>query len=196
MTDVEFPFLGHRDQLHGPMRRVSVAGVSGVGKSTLVEHIADVLGITHVEIDGLYHGPHWQPRPEFLHDVQNLVNREQWVTEWQYSEARPLIAARCELLVWLDLAFWSVTFPRIIRRTVRRRLRSEVLWNGNKEGPLHTVLTDPGHIIRWSMSTRRKYDNAVFELRESHPDLTIVRLRTPKEVGTWLSGPLTALARE
>lgn len=56
-------------------------------------------------------------------------------------------------MVWLDLPY-RVTLTRVVRRTVRRRLRREVLWNGNQEGPLRHVLTDPGHVVRWSISTR------------------------------------------
>ena len=43
------------------------------------------------------------PRPEFVDEVAALVAGEEWVTEWQYSVVRPLLLARAELLVWLDL---------------------------------------------------------------------------------------------
>ncbi len=63
----------------------------------------------HKEIDALFHGPNWIPRPEFLDDVRALVQSEAWTTEWQYSAARPILAARADLLLWLDLPFWRVT---------------------------------------------------------------------------------------
>ncbi len=177
------------DPLPARPRRVVVAGVSGVGKTTLAARISEVLGIPHTEIDALFHGPDWTPRPEFVDDVQRLVAGEAWVTEWQYSAARPLLTARAELLVWLDLPFATVTLPRVVARTVRRRLRREHLWNGNVEPPLRTFFTNPEHIVRWSISTRGTYRERV---PAQDATLPVVRLRTAGEVERWLAGPLRA----
>ena len=135
-------------------RRIAIAGVSGVGKTTLAGRIAAIVGAPHTEIDSLYHGPNWVPRPEFLDDVRALVAGESWVTEFQYRVARPLIAERMDLLVWLDPPFWTTTLPRVVRRTVHRRLTRHRMWSDNLEGPLWTFLTDPNHIVRWSLQTR------------------------------------------
>ena len=45
------------DPLPAAPRRIVVAGVSGVGKTTLSRRIAAVTGIEHIEIDALFHGP-------------------------------------------------------------------------------------------------------------------------------------------
>ncbi|MDP9984371.1 hypothetical protein J2W14_003796 [Pseudarthrobacter oxydans] len=84
-----------------------------------------------------------------------------------------------------------VTLPRLVRRTIRRRLSREELWNGNIEAPLRTVLTDREHIVRWAIRSRRNYTAAVPRLIHDYPDLIAVRLRSPQEADAWLSGPLT-----
>jgi adenylate kinase family enzyme len=183
------------DSLPHHPRRIAVAGVSGVGKTTLSRRISTVTGAPHIEIDALYHGPDWTPRPTFLPDVRAFVDSETWVTEWQYSGARPLLTARADLLVWLDLPFVTVTLPRVIARTLRRRLGREPLWNGNIEPPLHTFFTDPEHIVRWSISTRGKYRERLPAVAAERPELPIVRLRSTRELEPWLSGPLAASAR-
>lgn len=182
--------LGFGDRLPFQPKRVVVAGVSGTGKSTLAARISAVLNAPHTEIDELYHGPDWTPREEFLDDVRAFVHGDTWTTEWQYSSARPILAAHADLVVWLDLPFLSVTLPRVVSRTMRRRLRREVLWNGNVEPPLRTFFTNREHIVRWAFSTRNKYSVLVTRLEVEYPDLPIVRLRTPREVQAWLSGPL------
>ena len=180
----------HSDPLPWPPKRVLVAGVSGVGKTTLARRIAAITGGPHTEIDALFHGPAWTPRPEFLADVRSLIRTGSWTTEWQYDAARPLLAESAEVLVWLDLPFVRVTLPRLVRRTIRRRWSREELWNGNREAPLWTVFTDREHIVRWAFRSRRNYEAAVPGLIQKYPHLTVVRLRSQQEAEDWLAGPL------
>lgn len=103
---------------------------------------------------------------------------------------KTVLAGRAELLVWLDLPFTRITLPRLLRRTVRRRRRREVLWNGNIEPPLWTMPRDREHVIRYAITGRRKYHLKIPALAAERPDLPIVRLRSPAEVERWLAGPL------
>ncbi|HEY1135635.1 MAG TPA: AAA family ATPase [Nocardioides sp.] len=170
-----------------PPRRIAVAGVSGVGKTTLCREIAARTGLPHTELDALFHGPGWTRRPQFLDDVRALVAGEDWVTEWQYGAARPLVAARAELLVWIDLPT-PLTLTRVVRRTVGRRMRREELWNGNREGPLWRIVVDDEHIVRWAWRTRSKYrDGLVADAVAAHPELVVVRLRSRAAVRRWLT---------
>jgi adenylate kinase family enzyme len=182
--------LTHDEPLPRRPFRVAVAGMAGTGKTTLAGRIAVVIGAPHVEIDALYHGPNWVPRESFLDDVRSMVARESWTTEWQYTAARPLMTERADIVVWLDLPFWTTTLPRLARRTLRRRLRHEVLWNGNIEPPLRTFFTDPDHIVRWAISTRFKYRAKVLALETTSPQVAVVRLRSQRQVERWLAGPL------
>jgi len=177
--------LAASDPLPAQVQRVLVAGVSGSGKTTMAARMGAILGVQHTEIDSLFHGPNWQPRTDFMNDVDHLTSAGGWVTEWQYPAARPLLAKRAQLLVWLDFPV-PVTMSRLVRRTVRRRLRREELWNGNLEAPLHTVFTDGDHIIRWGWRTRHMYQELVPALERDFPGLCVVRLRTPREAERWV----------
>ncbi len=177
------------DRLLRRPRRVLVAGTSGAGKTTLAARLEQVLGIPHVEIDALYHGPGWTPRPSFTGEVETFSARPTWVTEWQYSSARALLAERADLLVWLDLPRARV-LRQVVARTVRRRLRRQKLWNGNVEPPLWTVFTNPEHIVRWAWTTHAGSAQRIAALTAQRPDLTIVRLRSWHEVQRWLDGPV------
>ncbi len=187
------PLLGPADALPHRPRRVLVAGTSGSGKTTVARQVSAVLRTPHIEIDGLFHGPAWVPRPSFEADVDHLTARPEWVTEWQYASVRERLAQRADTLVWLDLSR-SRVMRQVIRRTLVRRLRRRVLWNGNVEPPLRTILSDPEHIIRWAWNTHRLTAIRVAELPRRHPQLVIVRLRTRRQVAQWLSGPLPQAA--
>ena len=187
--------LAWDDPLPVHPRRILVTGTSGAGKTTVAAALSARLGIPHTDIDGLYHGPGWVPRPEFVADVAALAAREEWVTEWQYSVVRPLLLARADLLVWLDLTRAAV-MRQIVPRTLRRRLRRVELWNGNVEPPLWTLLTDRDHILRWAWRTHAKTAARVHAACSPRTDRpTVVRLRTRREVTAWLDGPVAALAR-
>ena len=170
-------------------KRILIAGTSGAGKSKLARQISGSLGLPYVEIDSLYHGPDWTPRADFETDVDAFTSQDSWVTEWQYGRVRSLLAQRAELLVWLDypvpLVMWRVT-----KRTLRRWIGNEELWNGNREPGLFHALTDREGIIRWAWDTRHKTAGLVLELATSQPHLQVVRLSSPAETREWVASLL------
>jgi adenylate kinase family enzyme len=187
------PLLSAGDPLPGCPRRIAVAGTSGSGKTRVAATVGAALRVPHIEIDSLYHGPGWAPRPSFSDDVARFVAEPEWVTEWQYDQVRALIAERAELMVWLDLSR-SRVLQQVIRRTVQRRLRRQELWNGNREQPLWTVLTDREHIVRWAWSTHPATADRMRALLEQRPGLDVVRLENRRAVQHWIAGPLRAAA--
>jgi adenylate kinase family enzyme len=187
------PLLAAGDPLPARPRRVLVAGTSGAGKTTLARAVAEVLGCPHVELDALHHGPGWTKRPEFEDDVRCFAAGPTWAGEWQYAAVRDLLLDRADCLVWLDLPR-AVVMTRVVRRTVGRGLRGEVLWNGNVEPPFRTFLTDRDHIVRWAWRTHPRTAERVLAALATRPDLPVVRLRTRAEVAGWVAGPLRASA--
>ena len=183
------PLLAAGDPLPHRPRRVLVAGTSGSGKSTWAARIAASLDAPHVDIDDLFHGPAWTPRPSFEDDVHRFTAGPTWVTEWQYGAVRAHLADRADLLVWLDLPR-SMVMRQVVRRTVIRRLRRQRLWNDNLEPPLWTIFTDPEHIVRWAWKTHHKAARRVTDLLARRPDFPVVRLRSHAEAARWLRGPL------
>ncbi|MEV4349909.1 AAA family ATPase [Actinoplanes sp. NPDC049596] len=184
------PILSVSDVLPCRPSRILVAGTSGSGKSTMARRIGERLDVPYVEIDSLFHGPGWVPRPSFVADVQRFIAGPAWVIEWQYKQVREQLAERADLLVWLDLPRWRV-MRQVTARTVRRRLARQVLWNGNLEPPLRTLLTDPDHIIRWAWRTHGASSDAVTTLAVRLPELPIVRIRSRREAHRFLTTRLT-----
>jgi adenylate kinase family enzyme len=63
------------------LRRVIVGGITGAGETTLARRIATLCGLTHVELDSMYHGPDWQPRPAFDADTDAATRGDGWVVD-------------------------------------------------------------------------------------------------------------------
>ena len=167
--------------------RVVVGGISGSGKTRLARELARRLGAPHVELDAHFHREGWRGATdeEFLASVAAAVAGDRWVVDGNYTRVREVVWPRATAFVWLDYPRWVGT-ARTVRRTARRLLAREELWNGNRER-LRNLL-DPGHPIPWSWQQhpgcRAKYEAAVADPRWSH--LTVVRLRSPAETRRWL----------
>jgi adenylate kinase family enzyme len=169
---------------------VVVGGTSGSGKTTLARRTTAAIGAAaHTEIDSLHHGPGWTVRPEFLADVAALAERQRWVTEYQYPDARPLLLARCDLVVGVLLPRWLV-ISQVVRRTIGRSLRREVLWNGNREPPLRNFFTDRDHVVRAAWRSHGRDAARIEHIRAARPEVPIVVLTSHREIAHWLRGPL------
>ena len=182
------------DELPLRPQRVLVAGTSGSGKSSLAVRIASALQVPYVEIDALFHGPDWTPRPQFVDDVEALIAQPSWVTEWQYAQVRTQLATSADLLVWLDLSRPRVMW-QVVRRTLRRRLLRQRLWNGNIEPPLRTFFIDDEHIVRWAWRTHGMTSSRIGEVLCRRPELCVVRLTSHAAARRWLAGPLAETTR-
>lgn len=181
--------LSADDPLPFRPQRILVAGVSGSGKTTLSHRIAEAWDLRHVEIDALFHGPDWTPRPEFLDDVRAFAAEERWVTEWQYTSkgTDEVLPPRAQLAVWLDYPY-RVVRSRLIRRTLARGILRQELWNGNREkGPWNMLHRDPEqNILAWQTATLHKWAERFPAIEAQFPHLTFVRLRHPRETERWL----------
>lgn len=162
--------------------------------------LARALGTTHVELDSIYHQPGWTPLSddEFRTRVAAATEPETWVVDGNYSVIRDITWSRADTVVWFDLSFPTV-MARTIRRTVRRVITREELWNGNKE-PLSNLwsFNPEKSIIAWTATRHRVYRRR-YRAAEIDPrwvDVHFVRLRSQAEADAFLEGVDSALTKE
>jgi len=166
-----------------------VIGTSGSGKTTLARQIAERLEIPHIELDALHWEPGWVgATPEVMRErVEAAITAPAWVLDGNYSRVRDAIWLRATHLIWLDYSF-PLVFWRIVSRTLRRTIRREELWNGNRES-LRLMLSKDS-ILLWVLKTywrrRREYPELLTRPEYSH--LTVHHFRTPDETEKWLNG--------
>ena len=172
------------------MTRVVVIGTSCVGKTTFAKSLARVLSFPHIELDALYWQPNWVPRPpeEFRALTAQALSQGYWVTDGNYSVVRDLVWSRATTVIWLNYAFPLVLW-RALMRTVRRVLRHEELFSGNRES-LRMALFSRESILWWVLTTfhrRRKQYRELFDTRTS-PKLVYVEFRNLSEAQNFLTG--------
>lgn len=176
------------------VRRVSVVGNSGSGKSTLARELAAVLGVPHLELDGVFHQPRWEPLPldEFQKVVAAWAAEDGWVIDGNYSSrVQPIIWARADTVIWLDPPKRTV-MRQVIGRTVRRAVTKRELWNGNREPLANFLSLDPERsVISWAWHNharyRAQYGAAAADPGNAH--LTFVHLTSRGDVDRFLADP-------
>ena len=179
--------------------RIAVVGCSGSGKTTVARQVADRLGLEHIELDELAHQPGWTMRPaeEFRSDLERCLSgaEQGWVTCGHYGRlAGDMHLNKANTIVWLDLPRRTV-MTRVIRRTIRRVLTREELWNGNKEPWTNLYHWDPErNVIRWSWVTykgrREQYEQCMCDGSWVHAN--VLRLRSPQAIEGFLNSLVTA----
>jgi adenylate kinase family enzyme len=171
------------------LSRIVVVGTSGAGKSVLGARLAASLGAAFIELDELFWGPDWEPKPkeQFVSLVRQAAAGERWVVAGNYSSARHELWSRASAIVWLNFSL-AVVLGRVVVRTMRRLLRREVLWHGNRESAVRTLFTRES-IIWWTLTTHRQRRRQFAELRSSgqYPHLRWYEFTRPSEVERFLA---------
>ncbi|MFG1941518.1 hypothetical protein [Nonomuraea sp. NPDC048826] len=166
------------------MRRISVVGNSGSGKSTISAELSRRLGVPWLELDSIFHMPGWTPRPveEFRAEVDAFTAGDGWVVDGNYSAVRDLVWARCDTVVWVDPPKATV-MRRLAARTLRRMAGGAELWNGNRER-FRSLFTKDDSILHWAWTKhgeyRERYGKAAVDPAYAH--LRFVRVTSRDEL--------------
>ncbi len=170
-------------------RRISVVGTSGSGKTTTAAQIAKRLGIPHVEMDALHWEPNWTEAPfeVFCERLSQALSGPAWVVDGNYGKARHIVLSRADTVVWLDYPL-PVIMWQLIWRTLRRSIRHEELWSGNRES-LGKAFFSRESILLWALQTykRRRREYPILLNGPECAHLAIVHLRSPRETRAWIA---------
>jgi adenylate kinase family enzyme len=174
------------------VRRVSVVGNAGSGKTRLAKQIAVIISVPHIELDAIHHLPGWEAiDPDtFMAEVDAITSTDGWVIDGNYRTVvvDGPVWQRADTVVWLDLPRRQV-MRQVLARTLRRVSSREELWNGNREPIRSLYAWDPHEsIIRWAWTQHAKYQErfgtAMASPALSH--LTFVRLKSRDDTERWI----------
>lgn len=102
------------------MKRISIVGSGGAGKSTFAHQLGSFLHLPVIHLDALYWQPHWvaTPEDEWRESQQRLVQQDQWIIDGNYTSTLDIRFAVADTIIFLD-------FPRLLclYRAVKRRIQ-------------------------------------------------------------------------
>ncbi len=177
-----------------PPRRVRIVGTSGSGKSHLALQLADVLGVARLDLDAVFWDAGWVHRD--LEDAHAQLRAfvaahpDGWVADGDWTRRLeglldPGTPGGADVFVWLDHPR-PLVMRRVIARTLRRSIRREELWHGNRERVREWLRWDPErNIIRWAWTSHPRVRARMLQrIADGDP---VVRLSGQREVDAWLS---------
>jgi adenylate kinase family enzyme len=170
------------------MRRVSVVGSTGSGKTTFAAALAGRLSVPHIELDAIHWGPNWSAvdAETFRSRVREATSGEAWVCDGNYSAVRPIVLERADTVAWLDLPL-RTCLARTLRRTAHRIRSGEELWGGNRES-WREALVGRDSLFWWLITQhrRKRRDYAARFAAPAARHLRVLRFRSSAEAEAWL----------
>lgn len=113
-----------------PVRRISVVGITGSGKTYLARRLSSQLGLPLIELDRLRESaaPETDLTDErFCEAVKAAVASDSWIIDGHYREIRHLVWNEADLVIHLDYPL-SVILRQLLKRYVAKHARRFVPW--------------------------------------------------------------------
>lgn len=118
-------------------KRICIIGPSNSGKSTLAQELGARLNLHVFHLDRIAHKPHsnWErvPDEEFVRLHDEIVARDHWVIDGNYSIAMPQRFARADTVIWLDPPLFGCIIRYVMRSFSGKRARPGGLEGAKKE---------------------------------------------------------------
>jgi adenylate kinase family enzyme len=107
------------------MRKVLIIGPGGAGKSTLANQLGKLLNIEVFHLDKFYWHPGWveTPKAEWLKTLEELLSRDAWIMDGNYSGSFDLRLKACDTVIFLDMAR-ALCLWRVLKRAIKYRKKS------------------------------------------------------------------------
>jgi adenylate kinase family enzyme len=101
------------------MRKILVIGSGGSGKSTFAARLGARLKLEVIHLDSCYWQAGWQetPKAEWQAKVAEMIAREAWLMDGNYSGTLELRLRACDTVIFLDLPR-TLCLWRVVKRAL------------------------------------------------------------------------------
>lgn len=164
------------------MRRVSVIGCPGAGKTIFSRELARITGLPLVHLDMMYHDRSHQYQTNtnsWRHRVQSETKKEQWIIDGNYKSTFDIRLPKSDTIIFLDyltyLSIWRAIKRRVrFSKTVREDMPST--WKERLSWDFFIFILKFNHSIAPQMR----------KLLESYNNKDTVILRSPRQARIYL----------
>ena len=165
------------------MKRIIVIGCPGAGKSHFSRVLCKKTGIPLYHLDMMY----WNAdkttveKPVFLKRLSDVLRKEEWITDGNYSSSMEMRFAACDSVFFLDYPL-EVCLAGIRHR--RGKPRDDMPWIETEED---------AEFLEFVKNFGKEQRPEILALLEKYRDRSIAVFRTREEADAYLEGlPATA----
>lgn len=163
------------------MKRVSVIGSPGAGKSTLARKLHELTGIPVIHLDREFWKPGWvEPdKEEFRSRIQDRYQEEEWIVDGHYASTMEARLERSDTVFHLDYPT-HVCLRQLAGRMIRNygKVRPDC-----PEGCPERIQFE---FLRYVAGFRKNKRAEILEALKQHPHLRIHSFHHPKELDRFL----------
>lgn len=173
------------------MQKILVIGSGGAGKSTFSRRLGKILNIEVVHLDTLYWNPGWieTPKLEWRRIVEELLKRDSWIIDGNYSGTLAIRVDACDTVIFLDVAR-PICIWRVLKRMILYRSRGRP---DMAEGCRESFNLQ---FIRWIWEYPERTRPKVLKLiKESSQNKDVIRLRKQSDIEIFLASVEAKLGR-
>ena len=166
--------------------RVLIYGVTGSGKTTLAQNVAERTGLPFHSVDDLTWEPGWVgvPAEEQRRRIAEICAGERWILDSGYSTWVDVVLARVELIVAHDYPRWR-SLARLARRTLARSIDRRPVCNGNTESFGQMLSSDS--ILLWHFRSFARKRARMRAWADDPDGPTVILLTSPAATRRWLA---------
>ncbi len=106
--------------------RILLIGSPGTGKSTAAKFLGEKLNLEVIHLDKYFWKPDWEMRSRYEFDeiVSELIMKDKWIIDGNYSRTLKVRAKRADLIIFFDFPSYFCVY-RILKRSFKTKLGFE-----------------------------------------------------------------------
>lgn len=160
------------------MKKILIIGSGGAGKSTMARRLNEATGIETIHLDKVFWRPNWieTPKDEWEKTVENLLKKDSWIMDGNFSGTMEMRFAACDTVIFLDM-------PRTI--CLWQAYKRFLFYNGNNRPDMAEGCGETFDLKFykwiWDFPKRSKPKVEAF-IKQFQDTKEIIRLTTKKEI--------------
>jgi len=161
------------------IKRISIIGGPGTGKSTLAKNLGKELNLPIYHIDGIHHLENWEIRDKKERDkiILEKVEKEKWIIDGTYRSTLNARVKKSDMIIYLDYS--TITkLKGIMQRYLKNRGKEKVEIPGCKE---KMDLEFIKQTLNWNKDKR----NTVYKILEDNKEKKIFIFKNRRQLNKW-----------